>query len=112
MTIKDFRELDVYMRARAGAKRIFALTRKFPAEERFNLTAQILKSSRSVLANIAEAWRKRLHYPASFVSKLTDADAESGETIVWIDLAWDNRYITQGIPWRSPMSTSTSAASS
>ena len=81
MTIKDFRELRVYQKAFESAMEIFALSKKWPAEERYSLTDQIRRSSRSVCANIAEAWRKR-RYPASFVSKMSDADTEAGETVV------------------------------
>jgi len=91
--IVDFRVLQVYQRARAAANRIFELSCAWPDRERFNLTHQIRKSSRSVCANIAEAWRKRLRYPAAWVSKLSDADGEAGETIVWLDFAMDAAYL-------------------
>ncbi|MCD4726570.1 MAG: four helix bundle protein [Pirellulales bacterium] len=93
-TIRGFRELRVYQTARAAAKRIFVVSREFPAEEKFSLTSQIRRASRSVGANTAEAWRKRL-YPASFVSKLSDADAEAAEVRAWLDTAIDCRYISQ-----------------
>ena len=69
-----------------AAVEIFELTRCFPAEERYSLTDQVRRCSRSVCANIAEAWRKR-RYPNSFVSKLSDAEAEAAETEVWLELA-------------------------
>ncbi|UCH11499.1 MAG: four helix bundle protein, partial [Fidelibacterota bacterium] len=83
---KDFKELDVYQNAFESSMEIFELTKNFPIEERYALVDQIRRSSRSVCANIAEAWYKR-RYPASFVSKLSDADAEAAETIVWLDYA-------------------------
>ncbi len=76
--IRDFRDLRVYQAARAGAKRIFEISRRFPAEEKYSLTDQVRRASRSVDANIAEAWRKR-RYSAAFVSKLPDADSEAAE---------------------------------
>jgi len=66
--------------------RIYALSKNWPVEERYSLTDQIRRSSRSVCANIAEGWRKR-RYPASFVSKMSDADTEAGETLVWLEFA-------------------------
>ncbi len=93
-TVRSFRELRVYRVARASAKRIFDVTRRFPAEEKYSLTSQIRRASRSVCGNIAEAWRKR-RYPAAFVSKLSDSDAEAAETRAWLDSALDCRYINQ-----------------
>jgi four helix bundle protein len=93
-TIRGFRELRVYQAARTAANRIFTISSRFPADERFSLTSQIRRASRSVCANLAEAWRKR-RYPASFVSKLSDADAEAAEVSAWLDSALDCRYITQ-----------------
>jgi four helix bundle protein len=71
---------------------IFEITKAFPGEERFSLTDQIRRSSRSVAANLAEAWRKR-RYPKVFVSKLVDAAGEAGETEVWLDIARDAKYL-------------------
>lgn len=71
---------------------IFELTKKFPDEEKYSLTSQIRRSSRSVYANIAEAYRKRM-YEAHFVSKVTDADMENSETSVWIDTAYACKYV-------------------
>jgi four helix bundle protein len=68
------------------AMQIFEVTRTFPAEERYSLVDQIRRSSRSVCANIAEAWRKR-RYKKAFISKLSDAEAEAGETLVWLRFA-------------------------
>ena len=74
--IKSFRELTVYQKAFEQATRIFEVTKRFPKEEQYSLTDQMRRASRSVCANIGEAWRKR-RYVAHFVSKLTDADAEA-----------------------------------
>lgn len=93
---KDFKELDVYQTAFNSSSQIFELTKTFPPEERYSLVDQIRRSSRSVCANIAEAWRKR-RYPAAFVSKLSDADAEAGETLVWLDVALECRYFDADI---------------
>jgi four helix bundle protein len=71
---------------------MFDLSKKFPAEERYSLTDQIRRSSRSVCANIREAWAKR-RYQAHFVSELTDADGENGETESWLDFAYDCQYL-------------------
>jgi four helix bundle protein len=71
---------------------IHQLTKAFPDIERYSLTDQVRRSSRSICANIAEAWRKR-RYPKSFVSKLSDADAEAGETQVWLDFSAHYGYI-------------------
>lgn len=84
--IRGYRELRVYQAAFESALKVYELTRRWPPEERYRVTNQILKSTQSVRANIAEAWRRR-RYPGSFVSKLTDADAESAETEVWLDFA-------------------------
>jgi len=93
MSAKDHRELRVYQLAFESAVRIYELTKAFPAEERFSLTDQVRRSSRSVCANISEAWRKR-RYPKSFVSKLSDADAEATETVVWLDFALRFSYLS------------------
>ena len=92
--VKHFKELRVYQHAFAAATRICRLSKRWPAEERYSLTDQIRRSSRSVCANIAEAWRKR-RYPAHFVSKLSDSDSETAETQVWLDFALDCGYISQ-----------------
>jgi four helix bundle protein len=80
--------------AMSGAMRIFELTKGFPAEERFSLVDQIRRSSRSVCANIAEAWRKR-RYKAAFVSKLSDAETEAAETQVWLEFAFRCGYLDE-----------------
>ena len=92
MVAKDLRELRVYQLAFESAMKIFEFTKKFPADERYSLIDQIRRSSRSVCANIAEAWRKR-RYQAVFISKLSDADAEAAETQVWLDFAKRCKYL-------------------
>lgn len=84
--IEHHRELLVYQRAFEAATEIFELSRAFPREETYALTDQIRRSSRSVCANLAEAWRKR-RYMAAFISKLSDAEAEAAETQVWLEFA-------------------------
>ena len=88
----SFRNLVVYRKAFAAAQRVFELTRTFPKEETYSLTDQIRRSSRSVCANIAEAWRRR-RYEGSFVSKLNDAEAEAAETQVWLEFAVKCGYL-------------------
>jgi four helix bundle protein len=92
--IRSFRDLKVYQGARVDVQRIFKLSQSFPREERFSLTDQIRRSSRAVKSMIAEAWGHR-RYPASFVSKLTDALGESTETQSWLDDAQDCGYISE-----------------
>ena len=92
--IRHFRDLDVYENAFATGLRIYELTKRFPAEERYSLTDQIRRSSRSVCANIAEAWRKR-RYEAAFVSKLSDAETEAAETQVHVEFGFHHRYVSQ-----------------
>ena len=90
---RSFRELVVYQKARAVAKRIFVISQKFPREEMYSLTDQGRRSSRSVGAQITEAWAKG-RYEKHFVSKLTDADGEQQETQHWIETAADCEYLT------------------
>ena len=94
MQIKSAKELTVYKKGYELAMQVFALTKTFPAEERFALTGQIRRSSRSVCTNLREAWAKR-RYEAHFVSKLTDCDGECNETDTSLDFARDCGYITQ-----------------
>ena len=84
-------DLDVYKRAYAAAMGVFRMAKRFPPDERFPLTDQIRQSSRSVSANLAEAWRKR-RYRAAFLSKRTDAETEAAETQVWLQFAVDCEY--------------------
>jgi len=90
--IKSFTELEVYKVSKELSKNIFILTKQFPKEELYSLTDQIRRSSRSVGAQIAEAWGKR-NYPKHFISKLTDADSEQLETQHWIDESFECGYI-------------------
>src|SRR5713101_4667532 len=92
--ISSYKELRVYQKAMVAAMRIFELTKHFPVEERYSLTDQIRRASRSVCSNIGEAWRKR-RYPAHFVSKLSDSEGEAEETRVWLDLAFRCKYISE-----------------
>jgi four helix bundle protein len=84
--IRTHYDLEVYQTAFDLAMKIFQKSKSFPKEERFSLTDQVRRSSRSVCTNIAEAWRKR-RYEASFLSKLSDAEAEGAETQVWLEFA-------------------------
>lgn len=90
--IKSHRELEVYKLAFKAAMEIFHLTKTFPKEERYSLTDQIRRASRSVCANIAEAWRKRI-YEAAFVAKLSDSEVEASETQTWLDFSISCKYI-------------------
>jgi four helix bundle protein len=90
--IKSFRELTVYQKAFEQAMRIFEITKSFRKEEQYSLTDQMRRASRSVSTNIGEAWRKR-RYAAHFVSKLTDADAEATETMIWLDFSLSCGYL-------------------
>jgi four helix bundle protein len=90
--VKSFRDLEVYKLARELSKEIFYLTKEFPNDERYSLTDQIRRSSRSVGAQIAEAWGKR-RYENHFISKLTDADSEQLETQHWIEESEECKYI-------------------
>src|SRR5262245_58917671 len=88
----SFRDLVVYAKARQLAQDVFRLSKYFPKEEAYSLTDQIRRSSRSIGAQIAEAWGKR-RYSRHFISKLTDADAEQLETQHWVDVALSCEYI-------------------
>jgi four helix bundle protein len=90
--IKNHQDLRVYKLAFDAAMKIFEVSKKFPVEERYSLTDQIRRSSRSVCANLAEAWRKR-RYEGAFVAKLNDCEAEAAETQTWIEFAVKNNYI-------------------
>ena len=92
--IMSYKNLIAYQKAFSLAMKIFKITKKFPKEERFGLTDQMRRSSRSVCTNLAEGYRKR-RYEAHFVSKLTDADMENTETPVWLDFALECQYIIQ-----------------
>ena len=92
MKIKTHEDLEVYQVAFKAAMEIFELSRKFPSEEKYSLTDQIRRSSRSVCANLAEAWRKR-RYKAAFISKLSDSEAEAAEVQVWLKFAVECNYL-------------------
>jgi len=91
--VNSFRDLLAYQKARSLAQAIFLITKQFPKEETYALTDQIRRSSRSIGAQIAEAWAKR-RYEKHFLSKLTDADGEQQETQHWLETAADCQYIT------------------
>src|SRR5512137_2311538 len=93
MFIKSATDLTVYRKAYELAMRIFEASRKFPSEEKYALTSQIRRSSRSICLNLREAWAKR-RYEAHFVSKLTDCDGENSETDSSLDFAKDCGYVT------------------
>src|SRR5438552_4009226 len=92
MIQKPIENLDVYKLAFDVSMRIFELTKSFPIEERFSLTDQIRRSSRSVCANLSEAWRKR-RYEGAFVLKLNDSEAEAAETQTWLEFASRCKYL-------------------
>jgi four helix bundle protein len=92
--VNSYRDLIVYQKAMHFAKRVFETSSNFPKEETYLLTDQIRRSSRSIGAQIAEAWAKR-RYERHFVSKLTDAIGEQNETHHWIDVALDCGYIDE-----------------
>jgi four helix bundle protein len=90
----DFKDLYAYQKAFDLAMYVFEISKTFPREEKYSLTDQIRRSSRSVCAQIAEAYRKRT-YPKHFVSKLTDGDAENAETQVWLEFVRSCQYINE-----------------
>jgi four helix bundle protein len=94
MKIESAKDLTVYKKAYALAMRIFETSRHFPAEEKFALTSQIRRSSRSICLNLREAWAKR-RYEAHFVSKLTDCHGENAETNTALDFARDCGYLSE-----------------
>lgn len=94
MKILSYRELRVYQSAVGLAMEIFELTKHFPPEEKYSMTDQMRRSSRSVCANIAEAWRKR-RYKAAFIAKINDSETEACETQVWLDLALLCKYLSE-----------------
>lgn len=91
-TIQKHTDFDVYQRAFDAAMEIFQSSKSFPTEEKYSLTDQVRRSSRSVCANLAEAWRKR-RYPAAFIAKLSDSEAEAAETQTWIQFAVKCEYL-------------------
>jgi four helix bundle protein len=94
--LRSHKELDVYQLAFKTSMEIFHLSKSFPKDEIFSLTSQIRRSSRSVSANIADAFRKR-RYEKAFVAKLSDSEAEAAETQVWLDYSLEYGYITKEV---------------
>jgi four helix bundle protein len=94
MAALNFKQTKVYQKSFEQAMDIFELSKGFPKEEKYSLTDQVRRSSRSVCANLAEAYRKKI-YVAHFISKLTDCDAENSETHVWIDFAFTCLYLKE-----------------
>ena len=94
--IATHKDLRVFQAAFQVAMEIHNLSKQFPAEEKFSLTDQMRRSSRSVCANLAEAFRKR-RYPKNFVSKLSDSEAEAAESQVWLDFAFECDYISKDV---------------
>ncbi|HOP04968.1 MAG TPA: four helix bundle protein [Tenuifilaceae bacterium] len=90
----SFRDLEVYKLSRQLSKEIFGISKSFPKEEIYSLTDQVRRLSRSIGAQIAEAWAKR-RYEKHFISKLTDSDGEQQETQHWIEVAYDCNYISE-----------------
>jgi four helix bundle protein len=93
--ISSYKDLRVFQNGMDAAMKIFHLTKQFPAEEKYSMVDQMRRSSRSVCANLAEAWRKR-RYKAAFVAKLSDAESEACETQVWVEFARRCQYLEDG----------------
>src|SRR5881296_3370119 len=98
MSVKITRHqnLDVYKRSFQAAMQIFEISKSFPKEETYSLTDQIRRSSRSVCANLAEAWRRR-RYEAAFINKLNECEAEAAETQVWVEFAVGCGYVAREV---------------
>ena len=92
--ISSVRDLEVYRLAFDTAMEIFEITKSFPKEEKYSLTDQARRSSRSVCTNLAEGWRKR-RYKAVFINKLSDAEQEAAETQTWLEFAWKCNYVNE-----------------
>ena len=92
--IRSHEELEVYQLAYSAAMKIFDLTKGFPKEEKYSLIDQVRRSSRSVCANLTEAWRKR-RYKAAYISKLNDAETEAAETQTWLRFSTDCQYLSK-----------------
>ncbi|GBD90884.1 hypothetical protein BMS3Abin04_01604 [bacterium BMS3Abin04] len=93
MKIRSHTELDVYKLAFDSAMEIFELSKSYPKEEKYSLTDQVRRSSRSVCSNLAETFRKR-KYQKAFISKLSDCEGEAAETQVWLDFSLKCNYIS------------------
>ena len=100
MKIKTHTDLEVYRKAFDAAMELFEASKGFPKEETYSLTDQVRRSSRSVCANLAEAWRKR-RYEAAFIAKLNDCEAEAAETQTWIEFAVKCRYLDRDLATES-----------
>lgn len=96
MGVFNFKDTKAYRRAFELAMEIFDVSKKFPIEEKYSLTDQMRRSSRSVCANLGEAYRKK-RYPKNFVSKLSDCDAENSETGIWLDFALQCGYLSNDL---------------
>ena len=94
--VRKHTDLEVYQRSFAAGMQIFEHSKLFPKEERYSLTDQIRRSSRSVCGNLAEGWRKR-RYPQAFISKLTDSEAEAAETQSWLEFAVKCGYLSRDV---------------
>jgi four helix bundle protein len=94
--LKHFRDLEVYQLAFQAAMKIFEITKDFPTDEKYSLTDQIRRSSRSVCSNLAEGWRKR-KYKAVFINKLTDSMQEASETQTWLEFSKACLYIDNNL---------------
>ena len=94
--VRTYKDLRVYKSAMDSAMKIYEMTKSFPIEERYSLVDQVRRCSRSVCANISEAWRKR-RYKAAFIAKMSDAESEAAETQVWIEFALKCNYITEPV---------------
>ncbi|MEM9817076.1 MAG: four helix bundle protein [Cyanobacteria bacterium P01_D01_bin.6] len=90
--VRVYRDLEVYQTAFAAAMEIFEVSKRFPVEERYSLTDQIRRSSRSVCANLGEAWRRR-RYQAAFIAKLYDCQAEATDTQIWLEFSVKCQYL-------------------
>ncbi len=99
--IRTHKDLEVYQMAYALAMEIFQLSQTFPREEKYSLTDQIRRSSRSVCANLAEGFRKR-RYPAAFIAKIVDCQAEAAEVQTWLDFTRDCNYINGAVNPETP----------
>ena len=93
MAATNFKELSAYRKAFDLAMQIFEISKRFPKEEIYALTDQVRRSSRSVCANLSEAFRKK-RYPQYFIAKCADSDAENSETQVWLDFALKCNYLS------------------
>ena len=94
MGAQGYKDLKVFQKAYAVAMKVFEISKSFPAGEKYSLTDQVRRSSRSVSVNIGEVYRKRI-YPKHFVSKLSDSDGEGTETMIFLDFAKDCGYLTE-----------------